>query len=106
MDQPLNARLNYVTADGKLDRAAIALAAQRKARIISNPNRYSASVYAREFADFTAADWRHIAESDVMAEARGELALYEARKNARKAGLQTVSDGVPETPIATLFAAE
>src|SRR5690349_11559693 len=77
--KPLNDRLRFITADGQLNQPEMDKATDERAAKFSNQARYSRSIWSREFATFTADDWRRLAREDVEAEADGQMALYEIR---------------------------
>lgn len=80
----INHRLDFVTVDGKIDHAAIALVAPARAEAIKA--RYGHKV------TLDAAGWLQMATEDCIVQADGELQLYEMRCITRGMGLQTNDD--------------
>lgn len=72
----------YLTPDGRKNVPVIAEAIDARAAFISNPERYSRSMWADEFSTFSPMDWLRIAAQEITAEVDGEKQLYEARLNA------------------------
>lgn len=80
---PLNDRLRFLTPAGRKNVPVIAAAIETRADFLSNPDRYSRSMWADEFSTFSRMDWLRIAAQEITAQVDGEMQRYEMQALSR-----------------------